>query len=79
MKAIKYLILKTAPDGNIQNEAFIRGLMELSNTPNNTGRSPAQIIYGSPLRTCVLAHPAAYQSEWQPDPEECDRQAAQRD
>lgn len=79
VKAIKHLILKVAPDGNIQSEAFLRGLLEVRNTPNYTGRSPAQMIYGHPLRTRIPAHPAAYQPEWQPDPEECDRRAAQRD
>nr|XP_027225109.1 uncharacterized protein LOC113817285 [Penaeus vannamei] len=44
VKSVKYLILKTAPDGNINCEAF-------QNTPTPADRSPAQILYGHPLRT----------------------------
>lgn len=79
VKAIKHLIMKAAPNGNIQSEEFLRGLLEVRNTPNCTGRSPAQMIYGHPLRTCVPAHPAAYRPEWQPNTEECDRRAAKQD
>lgn len=79
VKSVKHLILKVAPAGNINCEDFHRGLLEVRNTPDHTGRSPAQILYGHPLRTCVPAHPVSFQSEWQPDAEECDRRANQRD
>ncbi|XP_068216422.1 uncharacterized protein [Palaemon carinicauda] len=78
VKAIKHLILKTAPSGNIDCEEFDRGLLELRNTPNFTGRSPAQILYGHPLRTCVPAHPQSFSEEWQAKSEDCDRRAAAR-
>ncbi|XP_068220014.1 uncharacterized protein [Palaemon carinicauda] len=78
VKAIKHLILKTAPSGNIDCEEFDRGLLELRNTPKFTGRSPAQILYGRPLRTCVLAHPQSFSEEWQAKSEDCDRRAAAR-
>ena len=77
VKALKHLIQKVAPNGNIRCEDFDRGLLEMRNMPNKTGRSPAQILYGHPLRTCVPAHPEAFKPEWQPDTEECDRRAAQ--
>lgn len=79
MKSVKHLILKATPAGNVNNEDFHRGLLEMRNTPDHTGRSPAQILYGHPLRTCVPAHPVSFQPEWQPDAEECDRRAAQRE
>ena len=78
VKAIKNLILKTAPSGNIDCEAFDRGLLELRNTPNHSGRSPAQILYGRPLRTCVPAHPQSFTDGWQEMAEDCDRRAAAR-
>lgn len=78
VKAIKYLILKTAPSGNIECEEFDRGLLELRNTPNPSGRSPAQILYGHPLRSCVPAHPQSFSKEWQEKTEDCDRRAAAR-
>ncbi|XP_050705846.1 uncharacterized protein LOC126991139 [Eriocheir sinensis] len=78
VKSIKHLITKVAPSGNIDCEPFDRGLLEIRNTPNHTGRSPAQILYGRPLRTCVPAHPESFKQEWQAKSEECDRRAAQR-
>ena len=78
MKSIKHLILKTAPSGNIDCEEFDRGLLELRNTPNVTGCSPAQILYGHPLRSCMPAHPQSFSKEWQAESEDCDRRAADR-
>ncbi|XP_037803612.1 uncharacterized protein LOC119598044 [Penaeus monodon] len=76
VKNIKHLILKVAPSGSIDCEAFNRGLLELRNTPNHTGRSPAQILYGRPLRSCIPAHAKAFTDEWQARDESCDRRAA---
>lgn len=78
VKSVKYLILKTAPSGNIDTEDFDRGLLELRNTPTHTGQSPAQILYGRPLRSCVPAHPDSFSPEWQEKQEACDRRAAAR-
>lgn len=78
VKNVKHLILKVAPSGNIDCEAFDRGLLELRNTPNHTGRSPAQILYGRPLRSCIPAHATAFAKEWQARAESCDRRAATR-
>lgn len=49
--AVKHLILKTAPSGNIDCKAFDRGLLELRNTPTPAGCSPVQIICGYPFCT----------------------------
>ncbi|XP_050710137.1 uncharacterized protein LOC126994907 [Eriocheir sinensis] len=78
VKSMKHLIMKVAPTGNIDCEDFDRGLLEVRNTPNRSGRSPAQILYGHPLRTCVPAHHASFRAEWQAEAEECDRRAAQQ-
>ncbi|XP_076069796.1 uncharacterized protein LOC143041674 [Oratosquilla oratoria] len=76
VKAAKHLILKTASTGNIYCEEFDRGLLELRNTPSPAGHSPAQILYGRPLRTCFPAHPDSFSEDWQARSEECDRRAA---
>ncbi|XP_064093828.1 uncharacterized protein LOC135206337 [Macrobrachium nipponense] len=76
MKSIKHLILKTAPSGNINCEEFDQDLLELRNTPNITGCSPAQILYGHPLCTCVPAHPQSFSKEWQSKSEDCGHRAA---
>ncbi|XP_045120347.1 uncharacterized protein LOC123509838 [Portunus trituberculatus] len=78
VKSVKHLILKTAPSGNINTEEFARGLLELRNSPNYTGRSPSQHLYGHPLRSCVPAHPESFSADWQTKTEECDRRAAAR-
>lgn len=78
VKSVKHLIQKVAPSGNLDCEAFDRGLLELRNTPNHTGRSPAQTLYGHPLRSCVPAHAKAFQKQWQARAESCDRRAASR-
>ena len=78
MRSVKHLILKTVPSGNIDCEEFDRGLLELRNTPNFTGRSPAQILYGRPLRSCIPAHPQSFSNEWQAKSEDCDQRAAAR-
>ncbi|XP_068245429.1 uncharacterized protein [Palaemon carinicauda] len=72
VKSIKHLILKTALSGNIDCEDFDLGLLELRNTPNFTGRSPAQILYSWPVRSCIPAHLKAFSKEWQVDTEDCD-------
>ncbi|XP_066938952.1 uncharacterized protein [Macrobrachium rosenbergii] len=64
VKPVKHLILRIAPSGNIDCEDFDHGLLELQNTPNFTGRSPAQILYGHPLHSCVPAHPQSFSQEW---------------
>ena len=77
VKSVKYLIMKTAPKCDINNsEAFDRGLLEIRHTPRPDGRSPAQILYGKPLRSCVPAHAKSFAPEWQKSAEECDRKAA---
>ncbi|XP_045105471.1 uncharacterized protein K02A2.6-like [Portunus trituberculatus] len=75
VKSMKHLIMKTTPSGNIDAKEFARGLLELCNTPNHTGRSPSQHLYGHPLRPCVSAHPES-SADWQAKMEDCDRRAA---
>ncbi|XP_042859319.1 protein piccolo-like [Penaeus japonicus] len=47
--------------------------MEIRNTPRPDGRSPAQILFGRPLRTAMPAHQRSFAPEWQALAEECDR------
>ena len=75
VKAMKHLVFKTLADGSIDNDAFYRGLLELRNTPRANGRSPAQVIFGHPIRSCVPAHHSTFAAEWQKQAEECDSKA----
>lgn len=72
VKKAKHLIIKVCTARDDDDEAFNRGLMELRNTPRLDGRSPAQVLYGRPLRTAVPAHMRAFAPEWQAADEDCD-------
>ena len=75
VKKIKALINKSTKNGDINSELFHEGLLELRNTPNSSGRSPAEIVFGHPLRSCVPAHRESFAQEWQKSAKECDKKA----
>ena len=64
VKKVKFLLRKTAPDGDIASTAFQQRLLELRNTPDASCRSPAQIVFGHPLRSIVPAHHCSFATEW---------------
>jgi len=61
VKAMKSLLKKTG--GDVNNEEFKLGLLEWRNTPNATGKLPAQIVFGRPLRGLIPMHPAKYEEK----------------
>ncbi|XP_042240938.1 uncharacterized protein LOC121878675 [Homarus americanus] len=71
VQQVKQLIMKTTTNGNLDDEDFDRGLLEICNTPRPDGRSPAQILLGRPLRTAMLAH-SSFAPEWQDVADDCD-------
>ena len=73
VKQVKHLIMKTTSNGNLDTEDFDRGLLEIRNTPNASGKSPAQIVYGHSLRSAVSAHYRSFSKEWQIEAEKYDR------
>ena len=77
VKAMKHLVSKTAYEGSIDNDDFYRGLLEIRNTPRVGGRSPAQVVFGHPIRSCVPAHHSTFAAEWQKRAEDCDSEAAE--
>ena len=56
VKCMKRLLLKNNKNGNMDNAMFKASLLEYRNTPNATGKSPAQILFGRPTRSFV-PHP----------------------
>ena len=56
-------------------EKFLQGLFELRNTPDATGSSPAQMVFGHQLRTLIPAHQSLFQPRWTAAMKARDRQA----
>ncbi len=75
VKVLKSLVEKTG--GHI-NDAFQTGLLELRNTPRAGGKSPAEIVYGHPMRTTVPMHHDAFDKKWLIDMNTHDRRTASR-
>ena len=63
VKAVKYLILKTTKNGDLDTDAFQRGLLEWRNNPRESGHSPAQILFGHPLQSFMFAHRSSFSTE----------------
>ena len=62
VKALKTLLLKTG--GKYNSEEFNQGLLELRNTPRAGGKSPAEIVFGQPLRSHIPTHHSAFDRQW---------------
>jgi hypothetical protein len=63
-KAVKELVAKVAPSGDLSSESFLAGLLEFRNTPHECGLSPAQIVFGHQLRSIIPAHRSSYAQHW---------------
>ena len=69
---MKKLIATTTVKGDLDDENFQRGLLEYRTTPRAGGLSPAQILFGHPLRSVVPAHRQSFASKWQKTADEQD-------
>lgn len=67
---------KWPPQGTLTVRCMTKSLLQLCNTPNHTGWSTAQILYGHPLHSWVHDHSKAFQKQWQVMVESCDHLAA---
>ena len=61
---MKHLIAKSTENGNIDSEEFLRALLEWRNTPREGGLSPAQIVFGQPMRSFIPAHHTSFDPKW---------------
>ncbi len=75
VKALKTLLLKTG--GRYQSDEFNQGLLELRNAPRAGGKSPAEIVFGQPLRSLVPAHHSAFDKRWLATMDDYDKKVAQ--
>eukprot|EP00117_Sycon_ciliatum_P015525 scpid107141/ scgid15329/ len=70
---MKLLIQKTTWKGDLDVALFQRAPQEWRNTPNATGQSPAQALYGLHLSSFLFAHHASFGPEWQGQVPEIDQ------
>ena len=73
VKTVKGLLAKTSKNGSLDSDAFRKGIIELRNTPQDCGLSPAQIVFGHPMQSNVVTHPRAFRQEWQKGRSEADQ------
>ncbi|MPC76609.1 hypothetical protein E2C01_071026 [Portunus trituberculatus] len=67
--------MTTTQNGNLEDDAFTQGLLELRIAPHGDGRSPSQVLFGHPLRSSVPTHYRSFAEEWQKAAAECDSKA----
>ncbi|KAF0300867.1 uncharacterized protein FJT64_000353 [Amphibalanus amphitrite] len=77
VKTAKKLVLAASSLGQLDQDQLDRSLLELRNTPRADGRSPAQVLFGHPLRSGVPTHHRAFASEWQRAAAVCEEKAAE--
>ncbi|KAF0307558.1 Transposon Ty3-I Gag-Pol polyprotein [Amphibalanus amphitrite] len=67
VKAAKKLIRCCWDDcrNQLDEERWTRGILQHRNTPGRGGRSPAQIVFGHPVRDTLPAHRRSFAPEWQ--------------
>ncbi|KAG0720896.1 hypothetical protein GWK47_047523 [Chionoecetes opilio] len=62
---VKHLILKTAPNGNIDSEDFDRGLLERSTTPNSRDDPLHDTLWPPAPLLCPMPILSPFSEEWQ--------------
>ena len=75
VKSVKNLIIKSTNRGNVSVDSFREAIIEYRNTPREHGLSPAQMIYGRPMRSHVVTHYRTFKPEWQKRIKEADKKA----
>ena len=78
VKKLKLLLRKTAPDGDINTADFQQGLLELRNTPDASGRSPTQTLFGHQLRSILPTHHTSFAPEWSATSDRLDQRTTDR-
>ena len=77
VKTVKKLVMAASQRGTLDEEQLDRGLLEIRNTPRADGRSPAQLLFGHPVRTPLPVHHRAFAPQWQRIADDCDARSAE--
>lgn len=62
--------------GTLDWDKLSAGLLIFLNTPRHNGKSPAQTIFGHPIRDTIPAHRRAFAPEWQKQADELEVECA---
>ena len=73
VRAVKKLVTAVCQGGS-SDEELDRGLLEIRNMPRADGQSPAQMLFGDPVRTPPVHH-HAFAQRWQRLADDCDARA----
>ena len=76
VKAMKKLIKTSTENGNTVTDEYHQALLEFRNTPKEGGLSPAQLVFGKPLRSHVPVHHSSFDPIWHEKSQEYDRKVA---
>ena len=76
VQKLQLLLRSTAPDGDINNADFQHGLLELRNTPDASGRSPAETLLGRRFCSSLPIHHTSFAPEWSAARDRLDQCAA---
>ena len=78
VKAMKALVRQCWETNfrTVNADKWAKGLLQCRNTPRADGLSPAQVVYGHPVRDTLPVHKHAFAPEWQRSIKEADERAA---
>jgi transposase InsO family protein len=80
VKATKKLIRRcwNPQTRKLDQDPWVQGVLQHRNTPGPCGRTPAEILYGRPVRDMLPAHRRNFAAEWQTSADEAEVAAARR-
>ena len=79
VKEMKKIVRGSTRFHKVDWDAVARGLLVYCNTPRYDGLSPAEMLFGHPIRDLVPAHRSAFESEWQRSADKLERATSIRE
>ena len=76
VKSMKKLVAGSWVSGSFNIDNFSKSILLFRNAPLCGGASPAQLLFGHPVRDCLPAHRRVFAPEWQKDAALLERRAA---
>ena len=77
VKTVKKIVRGSWHRGEPNRDYLAKGLLLYCNTPRYNGASPAQLLFGRPIRDLLPAHRRSFEAEWQKSADELERQSAE--